>query len=185
MRRNSFSFLQNIFILKLQQLDILEPKRKGDRRIIILINCLAYIDLNPVRAGIAEKPEDYRWCSLLGYHVQTDNKENFLSTDFGLREFAVKSIAERLHIYRQFVYGKGELNRNDPETDEAFEIGAIEKFKYKTRYFTDSGIIGTKEFIVVNYQKFKDLFSSKHEKRPKTIQGMTGVYSLKRLSEKV
>ena len=23
----------------------------------------AYIDLNPVRAGIAEKPEDYRWCS--------------------------------------------------------------------------------------------------------------------------
>ena len=26
-----------------------------------LINCLAYIDLNPVRAGIVEKPEDYRW----------------------------------------------------------------------------------------------------------------------------
>jgi len=25
-----------------------------------LINCLAYIDLNPVRAGIVERPEDYR-----------------------------------------------------------------------------------------------------------------------------
>jgi len=25
-----------------------------------LINCLAYIDLNPVRAGIVDKPEDYR-----------------------------------------------------------------------------------------------------------------------------
>ncbi len=29
---------------------------KGDT----LINCLAYIDLNPVRANIVEKPEDYR-----------------------------------------------------------------------------------------------------------------------------
>ena len=54
-----------------------------------LINCLAYIDLNPVRAGIAKKPEEYRWCSL-GYHVQANNRDRFLSTDFGLREFAVK-----------------------------------------------------------------------------------------------
>ncbi|MHB8763981.1 MAG: transposase [Deferrisomatales bacterium] len=38
-----------------------------------LINVLAYIDLNPVRAGIAERPEDYRWCSL-GYHVQSGNQ---------------------------------------------------------------------------------------------------------------
>ena len=35
-----------------------------------LINCLAYIDLNPVRAGIVERPEEYRWNSI-GYHVQT------------------------------------------------------------------------------------------------------------------
>ncbi len=41
-----------------------------------LINCLAYIDLNPVRAGIVERPEEYRWSSL-GYHVQTNNKDNF------------------------------------------------------------------------------------------------------------
>lgn len=34
-----------------------------------LINCLAYVDLNPVRAGIVERPDDYRWNSL-GYHLQ-------------------------------------------------------------------------------------------------------------------
>ncbi len=34
-----------------------------------LINCLSYIDLNPIRAGIVERPEDYRWNSL-GYHLQ-------------------------------------------------------------------------------------------------------------------
>ena len=37
-----------------------------------LINCLAYIDLNPVRAEMVEKPEEYRWSSI-GYHVQRNN----------------------------------------------------------------------------------------------------------------
>ena len=44
-----------------------------------LVNCLAYIDLNPLRAGIVDRPEDYRWNSL-GYHLQTENKDQFLST---------------------------------------------------------------------------------------------------------
>ena len=26
-----------------------------------LLNCLGYIDLNPIRAGIVQRPEDYRW----------------------------------------------------------------------------------------------------------------------------
>ena len=39
-----------------------------------LVNCLAYIDLNPLRAGIVSRPEEYRWNSL-GYHVQTNNRE--------------------------------------------------------------------------------------------------------------
>ena len=29
-----------------------------------LINCLAYIDLNPLRAGLVDRPEKYRWNSL-------------------------------------------------------------------------------------------------------------------------
>jgi len=147
-----------------------------------LINCLAYIDLNPVRAGLVEKPEDYRWCSL-GYHMQTNNKDNILSLDFGLREFGLRKTTERLNIYRRFVHGKGFLEALEIQGDEPFETGAIEKFKYRSRYFTDSGIIGTKTFVAHHYQTFKHIFSSKHEKRPKTIQGMAGIYSLKRLSQ--
>ena len=98
-----------------------------------LINCLAYIDLNPVRAGIISKPEEYRWCSL-GYHAQTGNRDGFLSTDFGLPEFALKGAKARLAHYRRFVY---------------------------------------------------EYFSSRHEKRPKLIQELDGIYSLKRLSESI
>ncbi len=75
---------------------------KGDT----LINCLAYVDLNPIRAGLATKPEDYRWSSM-GYHAQTDNKNRFLSTDFGLSSYGEMSEAEKLIDYREFLYEKG------------------------------------------------------------------------------
>lgn len=57
--------------------------------------------------------------------------------------------------------------------------------RYRMRYFTDSGIIGSKEFVAANCRRFKDLFSSKHEKKPKPITGLDGIYSLKRLSEAI
>jgi REP element-mobilizing transposase RayT len=162
-----------------------------------LVNCLAYIDLNPLRAGIVDRPEDYRWNSL-GYHLQTENKDKFLSTDFGLKEFRVKSKKERIRRYRRYVYEAGALNRPDKmkaavidpkvvakERKKDFEINRISRFRYRTRYFTDSGIIGSKEFVAKNYQRFKHLFHSKHEKKPKPIKGLDGMYSLKRLSEMI
>jgi putative transposase len=55
--------------------------------------------------------------------------------------------------------------------------------RYRTRYFTDSGIIGSKAFVSSQYQRFRHLFASKNEKIPKPISGLSGVYSMKRLSE--
>ena len=160
-----------------------------------LIHCLAYIDLNPVRAGLVERPEDYRWNSL-GYHVQTNKKDNFLSLDFGLVEFGVLEAEERLRRYRRYVYEAGALDRPDKATAKTIDKGILEnerqknfeirrkdRFRHRTRYFTDSGIIGSREFVSTNYQKFKHLFMSKNEKVPKPVSGLNGVYSLKRLSE--
>jgi len=149
-----------------------------------LINCLAYIDLNPVRARIVKKPEEYRWCSL-GYHLQRKNEKEFLSLDFGLMEFGVKDKTERLRYYRRFVYEKGRVEGIEKERKKGFEMTDVDRFRCRTRYFTDSGIIGSKVFVDRLYRQFKDHFSSKHEKRPKTIQGLEGVYSLKRLSEAI
>jgi len=160
-----------------------------------LINCLAYIDLNPLRAGLIDRPEDYRWNSL-GYHLQTQNKDHFLSTDFGFEEFNIKSPEERIRRYRRYVYEAGAIGRPDKmqagvidpkvvskERRKDFEINRISRFRYRTRYFTDSSIIGSKEFVAEHYQRFKHLFYSKHEKKPKPIKGLEGMYSLKRLSE--
>jgi len=160
-----------------------------------LVNCLAYIDLNPLRAGIVSRPEEYRWNSL-GYHVQTRNRENFLSTDFGLKEFNVKSEKERIRRYRRYVYEAGAVNRPDKgktkvigdrilekERKREFQLSRNDRFRYRTRYFTDSGVIGSKEFVSKTYMRFKHHFNSKNEKKPKPEKGLSGVYSLKRLSE--
>ena len=69
------------------------------------------------------------------------------------------------------------------EQKREYEISRIDRFRYRTRYFTDSGVIGSKEFVSMNYQRFKDVFNSKNEKRPKPVKGLSGVYSLKRLAE--
>ena len=160
-----------------------------------LINCLAYIDLNPLRAGIVNKPEDYRWNSI-GYHVQTGNKDNFLSLDFGLQEFGILDAEKRLREYRKYIYEAGAVDRSEigqrkiindvvvkNERKKAFNISKVDRFRYRTRYFTDSGIIGTKEFVSINYQRFKDMFMSKRDKIPKMVAGLDGIYSLKRLAE--
>ena len=149
-----------------------------------LINCLAYIDLNPVRAGIVEKPEEYRWSSI-GYHVQRNNEDGFLSLDFGLKEFGHKNPSERLTHYRRFLYEKGGIVDLEKERKREFKLNEFDRFRYRTRYFIDSGVIGSKEFVDRIYQQFKHYFTSKHEKCPKAIKGLEGVYSLKRLSEAI
>ena len=160
-----------------------------------LINCLAYIDLNPLRAGLVDRPEEYRWNSL-GYHMQTGNKNNFLSLDFGLKEFGIVDSEERLKRYRRYVYEAGAISRYDKmqakviddkvlakERKKEFEISRIDRFRYRTRYFTDSGIIGSKEFVAENYQRFKHHFISKNRKKPKPIEGLDGIFSLKKLAD--
>ena len=147
-----------------------------------LINCLAYIDLNDVRDGLVKRPEDYRWCSL-GYHVQTRNKGSLLSLDFGLREFGFRSAKERLRNFRRFVYEKGGLEGFENEQKRDFEVGKVDRFLLRTRYFTDSGIIGSKAYVSRVYLAFKDHCAAKREKIPKRITGLEGVYSLKRLTE--
>ena len=142
-----------------------------------LLNCLAYIDLNPVRAGIADKPENYRW-NTLGTHVRTQVRAGFLSLDFGYEAFDGLTDREKIQRYREFVSEKaaekpGGESPSDPPS----------RFTRRTRYFSDSGIIGTKEFVAKNYERHKDLFVSKNKKIPKRIKGLSDIYSMKRLSE--
>ena len=83
-------------------------------------------------------------------------------------------------------YGANFLPGHHRHRDDSCSIGSLvislhhrgsdrismNKIGYRARYFTDSGIIGSKEFAAANYQRFKHLFYSKHEKKPKAIKSL-------------
>ena len=155
-----------------------------------LINLLAYIDLNPVRAGIVKRPEDYRW-SGLGYMVQTGNKDKLISLDLGLPEWSDGKTADTMRLYRRFVYETGALDTGkgkplDPsvvkkEKAKNFELSRTKLFAQRCRYFTDSGIIGSKEFVDKAFQEVRHLLKSKDTRRFTPVGGIRGVYSMKKL----
>lgn len=119
-----------------------------------------------------------RWCSI-GHHVQTGNRGDFLSLDFWLAEFGVEN-AQRLKKYREYVYHAGAVNQRGKaniservfkeENVKGFEMDRIRRFRYRTRYFTDSGIIGSKAFVLATYEVFKDRFYAKRERVPKRVR---------------
>lgn len=155
-----------------------------------LVNLLAYVDLNAMRAGIVKKPEDYRWCSL-GYHVQTGNKDDLLDVDFGLKEWNEFDEKEIVRKYREFVYETGAVDAGkgakiDPkivkqERKRKYELSRQDKFLYRSRYFTDAGIIGSKEFVKSMFDRFKHLLNCKPERKFTPVRGVEGVYSMKKL----
>jgi hypothetical protein len=57
------------------------------------------------------------------------------------------------------------------ERKKDIEISRFSRFRHRTRYFTDSGIIGSKELVAENYRRFRRLFHSKHEKKTNPLSG--------------
>jgi hypothetical protein len=127
--------------------------------------------------------------------------------DFGLEDFGVLETAESLKRYRRYVYEVGAVDQSEKlvapvpssgatgqaavidnsvlqkERENDFKLKRLQRFRYRTRYFTDSGIIGTKEFVAGNYRRFKDLFMSKKDKIHRPVAGLDGIFSLKRLAD--
>lgn len=116
-----------------------------------------------------------------------------LSLDFGLKIYGVSDADDRLREYRRFLYETGAMDSDKgqhikeevlaKEREKDFKITRVDRFVSRSRYFSDSGIIGTKAFVQENYQRIKHLFQSTNEKLPKPISGLDGIYSLKRLVE--
>ncbi|AEH43906.1 hypothetical protein Thein_0020 [Thermodesulfatator indicus DSM 15286] len=126
-----------------------------------LLNCLAYIELNPVRAGIVEKPENYRWCSL-GYRARRGTGKTFLSLDIGLPRYEGKSEKEKFELLREFVYGKGGLGKP--------ERGTGKNLRQRVSFFTEGLAIGSKDFVKSAATRLKRFLGLKRGRKSKKIK---------------
>ena len=103
----------------------------------------------------------------MGYHLQ-GNLDGFLSTDFGLPEWNALEENERIRRYQAYVYEAGAIGQPDqvmakPENESTGageeqkkprEITKSDRFRHRTRYFTDSAVIGSREFVADHFERF-------------------------------
>ncbi len=139
----------------------------------------AYIDLNPVRAGIVSDPSMYRYScygEAMGGAKQARKAIRSLF-NIGL------SWNRAIEKYRVIVFGKGErYNASRPESpveaDKAREImnsgGKVsreEALRCRVRYFTDGAVLGSREFVQSYFESHREAFGAKRRDGPREMRG--------------
>ena len=126
----------------------------------------AYIELNPVRAGLCADPKDYRYC---GY-AEALAKASSLARQ-GIRTVLGHSDAvswkEVSRQYRQYLFVRGSLHTKarPPAFDLATaqtvvdrqkgQLSLPERLRCRIRYFTDGVILGSQSFVESHFFRLK------------------------------
>ncbi len=76
-----------------------------------LMTLVKYIHLNPVRANICAKADDYSWSSHY-YYTRKDQKKDLIDTDLVLRMFSEKKLSAR-KLYASFVDNGLSVDKED------------------------------------------------------------------------
>ena len=115
----------------------------------------AYIDLNAVRAGLAELPENYRWCGYTEALAGNETLCDVLAACFP----SAKDTAEALACYRLLMFGKGAGakgdgtgGRIDPEAlleavKKGGELQPHELLRLRARFLTEGRVLGTRGWL--------------------------------------
>jgi hypothetical protein len=126
----------------------------------------AYIDLNPVRAGMVKDPKDYRWC---GYGEAESVGGKMLS---GIRSTMAEGEklddATVLAEYRMKLFGKGSApKRGDSRSTSIHaadletvvkadgKLSVDERLRLRMRWFSKGAIIGGQQFVNEHLQKYQ------------------------------
>ena len=144
----------------------------------------AYIDLNPVRAGLVTDPKDYRFSSYGEAMGGSKLAREGLGHVVGGGESDWTAVSGE---YRQLLYIKGE-SRGITESGSTVRAGYSEEqvkgvmaargklplneiLRCRVRYFTDGVILGSRVFVEDQYLKHRGLFSEKRETGARPMKG--------------
>jgi putative transposase len=154
-----------------------------------LLMTAAYIDLNPVRAGLVERPEEYRWsgygeacgggragslareglCSLL--HERLAGEELAAPWETFLGRYAPlldpRKAADQVADRGKAEGGVGGTSRRGQV------LPLAEALRRRVRYFSDGFAIGSPEFLEELFQRMqkKGYFSEKRATGPRRMRG--------------
>ncbi|MBX3734960.1 MAG: transposase [Verrucomicrobiae bacterium] len=138
----------------------------------------AYIDLNPVRAGIVQDPKDYRFC---GYAAAlTGNRVLRKGLMSCLKPLAWGEAAAE---YRQSLFvtagspGRSDKVALDRETilEELRRGGALsvpQVLRLRVRHLTDGVVLGSKAFVNEVFVHHRERFGAKRKDGARRIRGV-------------
>ena len=144
-----------------------------------LLKVAAYIDLNPVRAGLVADPKDYRWCGYAEAVGGDRTARRGLAAALGENAGAVawRDIGRR---YRKVLFGVGEetsiragLSREavDRVWREGGKLSLQQLLRCRVRYFTDGLAIGSSEFIERLFEAERGRFSPSRQTGARRLRG--------------
>jgi hypothetical protein len=159
----------------------------------------AYIDLNPVRAGMVSDPADYRWSSYgeaVGGGAKGNGKkarEGIVRACMSHKEegFEAEKWREVSRIYRRAMgmalgrkcgrAGLGESPHATKNQEEMLaskdnetvlpDLGMAAMLMKRVRYFTDGAVIGSKEFVNEAFAGARERFTERRKDGARRMRG--------------
>tara|TARA_B110000967_G_C18799903_1_gene517876 strand:- start:233 stop:1168 length:936 start_codon:yes stop_codon:yes gene_type:complete len=115
----------------------------------------AYIDLNPVRAGLVADPKDYRFCGYAEAVAGVPEAKRGMIHVWS--DHGVKRVDSALRAHRMLIFGKhasgtglSKMTRERALKILDHEDGHLPKtviLRCRVRYFTDGAILGSADFV--------------------------------------
>jgi putative transposase len=160
----------------------------------------AYIDLNPVRAGMVQDPAEYRWSSY-GEAVGGGPKGNGKKAREGLVRawfcdqgmgYEAESWSEVSRLYRRMMgialgkkpspAGVGKPRRSLTKTSAELlesadnetmlkDLAVAKMLRCRVRYFTAGAVIGSKEFVNEVFTEARERFGTKRKDGARAMRG--------------
>lgn len=152
-----------------------------------LLTVAAYIDLNPIRAGLTSDPKDYRFS---GYGAAVGGSMN---ARLGLRQLmsigkdrARISWGDIQRTYRRHLYMRGQQKGRDPEgrpVRQGFtpeQIQAVvkadgrlplqEALRCRVRYFSDGLVLGSQAFVDSIFARYRSQFGPNRKSGARSLR---------------
>lgn len=163
---------------------------EGDE--LALMTVAAYIELNPVRAGLVADPKDYRWC---GYAEAVAGRKparrNLMAMHGITRAWQGRALSwkEVGPAYRVHLFGKGERRLGDARTGSGaragFDPDVVEEVAEKragklpihvvmlnrVRYFCDGAVLGSPEFVEATFEEHRQHFGENRKSGARLMRG--------------
>ncbi|RMD66963.1 hypothetical protein D6833_00835 [Candidatus Parcubacteria bacterium] len=142
-------------------------------------DCLLYVELNPVRAGIAERPEAYEGTSVYYRELGEDRWMVPLQEIVGIGRRS-RALVE----YRSLLYYRGAVPSKPGQAaipkrvllaEEARGFRTSGVFRRRLRYFVDGLVVGSEEFVRSELERLRN--QGVYQRRKHPIAQLDGVHT--------